>query len=163
MSTEGKAAGEAVEHVIAKAVEEAGVRESKALTADATGAVLRDAEETAARDAARPAGGWFPESTEKIPEDWSGPNRSKKFRRDESKPGYVWRAPEGQDGVRIDMGNPASPYPSQQVDHVVVNSRGRIVGRDGELLPPGTRVQARPDEAHIPLSEWKDWGSWNAP
>lgn len=47
------------------------------------------------------------------------------------------------------------------MDHVVVNSGGRIIGRDGNPLPPGTRIQDVPDQAHIPLDEWQSWGSWN--
>jgi hypothetical protein len=104
--------------------------------------------------------GWFPHGTNKVPSGWSGPGMTKKFRQDPGKEGFVWRGPK-QSSVRIDRGNPSSPYPSQQVDHVVINDGGRIVGRDGQLLPPGTRISDVPDQAHIPLSEWNTWGSWN--
>jgi RHS repeat-associated protein len=73
--------------------------------------------------------GWFPPGTNKVPRGWSGPNMTKKFRANPNKPGFVWRAPKGQDSVRIDMGSPTANWPSQQVDHVVVNSDGRIIGR----------------------------------
>jgi RHS repeat-associated protein len=106
--------------------------------------------------------GWFPYGSGKIPAGWSGPGMSKKFRRDSNKQSFIWRAPKGQDSVRIDRGDPNS-YPSQQVDHVVVNSGGRIVGRGGELLPAGAKIQDYPEEAHIPLSEWQEWRNWNAP
>ncbi len=104
--------------------------------------------------------GWFPYGSNKIPSGWSGPGMTKKFRQDPAKEGFVWRGPN-QSSVRIDRGNPTSPYPSQQVDHVVINDGGRIVGRDGQLLPPGSRISDFPDQAHIPLSEWTTWGSWN--
>ncbi|WP_203338308.1 hypothetical protein [Nocardioides limicola] len=104
--------------------------------------------------------GWFPHGTNKIPSGWSGPGMTKKFRQDPGKEGFVWRGPK-QSSVRIDRGNPSSPYPSQQVDHVVINDGGRVVGRDGQLLPSGTRISDVPDQAHIPLSEWNTWGSWN--
>ncbi|MGW3252455.1 RHS repeat-associated core domain-containing protein [Streptomyces fungicidicus] len=107
--------------------------------------------------------GWFPYGSGKIPSGWSGPNMTKKYRKDMNKPGFVWRAPKGQDSVRIDKGDPNSVHATQQVDHVVINSGGRIVGRGGVLLPPNARLQDYPVEAHIPLSEWQKWSNWNAP
>ncbi|MCX4825999.1 polymorphic toxin-type HINT domain-containing protein [Streptomyces sp. NBC_01142] len=107
--------------------------------------------------------GWFPYGSEKIPGGWSGPNMTSKFRKNANKQGFVWRAPKGQDSVRIDRGDPNSQWGTQQVDHVVINSGGRVVGRGGELLPPNARIQDYPAEAHIPLSEWQTWRSWNAP
>ncbi len=107
--------------------------------------------------------GWFPYGSGKIPSGWSGPNMTKKFKKNDSKQGFVWRAPKGQDSVRIDRGDPNSQWGSQQVDHVIINSGGRIVGRGGQLLPAGARIQDYPVEAHVPLSEWQAWRSWNAP
>ncbi|WP_432198781.1 RHS repeat-associated core domain-containing protein [Streptomyces sp. bgisy027] len=107
--------------------------------------------------------GWFPPGSGKIPSGWSGPNMTKKYRKDLNKPGFVWRAPKGQDSVRIDKGDPNSAHATQQVDHVVINSGGRIVGRGGVLLPPNARIQDYPVEAHIPLTEWHTWSNWNAP
>lgn len=107
--------------------------------------------------------GWFPYGSGKIPSGWSGPNMTKQFKKNDSKQGFVWRAPRGQDSVRIDRGDPNSQWGSQQVDHVIINSGGRIVGRGGQLLPAGARIQDYPVEAHVPLSEWQTWRSWNAP
>jgi hypothetical protein len=50
---EGRVAGEAAEHVIAKAVEETGVRESTTLVTGTARAAVHDTEQTAARDALR--------------------------------------------------------------------------------------------------------------
>jgi hypothetical protein len=42
--------------------------------------------------------------------------------------GQRWADPENQgNGIRIDQGIPDSPFPCQQVDHVVVRSGGRIL------------------------------------
>ncbi|MCP3755662.1 RHS repeat-associated core domain-containing protein [Streptomyces sp. TBY4] len=107
--------------------------------------------------------GWFPYGSAKIPGNWSGPNMTSKYKKNDNKAGFVWRAPKGQDSVRIDRGDLNSQWATQQVDHVVINSGGRIVGRGGELLPPNARIQDYPVEAHIPLSEWQTWRTWNAP
>ncbi|MET9219966.1 polymorphic toxin-type HINT domain-containing protein [Streptomyces sp. NPDC003300] len=107
--------------------------------------------------------GWFPHGSGKIPNEWSGPSMTRKFKKNDSKEGFVWRAPKGQDSVRIDKGDPGSQWGSQQVDHVIINSGGRIVGRGGQLLPAGARIQDYPVEAHVPLSEWQTWRNWNAP
>jgi hypothetical protein len=63
-------------------------------------------------------------------------------------------------GIRIDQGVPHSSFPSQQVDHVIVRSGGRILGLDGK--PIVGSLKQNPD-AHIPLSDWLNWTSWNAP
>lgn len=107
--------------------------------------------------------GWFPFGTNKIPRGWSGPAMTSKFRGNPGKAGFVWRSRAGQDSVRIDRGNPNSPFPSQRVDHVVINSGGSIVGRNGVPFPPGTRIKDVASDAHVPLSEWETWRSWNAP
>jgi hypothetical protein len=62
--------------------------------------------------------------------------------------------------IRIDQGVPDSPWPSQQVDHVIVRSGGPVLGRDGQSVVGS--VKQNPD-AHIPLSEWINWSSWNKP
>ncbi|ATW46692.1 type IV secretion protein Rhs [Streptomyces peucetius subsp. caesius ATCC 27952] len=117
------------------------------------------------RPGARPPVGpsWFPQGAGKIPSGWSGPSMTKKFKKNENKQGFVWRAPKGQDSVRIDKGDPKSDWGTQQVDHVVINSGGRVVGRGGELLPPGAKITEYPVQAHVPLSEWLTWRTWNAP
>ena len=72
-----------------------------------------------------------------------------------------WTDPANQGNrVRIDQGVPDSPLPYQQVDHVVVRSVERILGRDGK--PIVGSLQENP-EAHIPLSDWLNWTSWNMP
>ncbi|MGA5565680.1 RHS repeat domain-containing protein [Streptomyces platensis] len=106
---------------------------------------------------------WFPRGSGKIPSGWSSPEMTRKFRKNPAKEGFVWRAPKGRDSVRIDKGDPNSKWATQQVDHVVINSNGRIVGRGGELLPQNSKVQDYPVEAHIPLSEWQKWRTWDAP
>ncbi|MEU7305345.1 hypothetical protein, partial [Streptomyces sp. NPDC007206] len=113
---------------------------------------------------ADPAGpSWFPYGSDKIPSDWAGPAMTKKFRKQGwDKAGFVWRAPKGQDSVRIDMGNPLSKWESQRVDHVVINSGGRIIGRDGKPISQDG-ILSDPEAAHIPLSEWQTWRTWNAP
>jgi RHS repeat-associated protein len=63
-------------------------------------------------------------------------------------------------GIRIDAGNPGSSWASQQVDHVVVRSGGRTLGPDGRPITGALRDNP---QAHIPLSDWLNWTSWNAP
>ncbi len=68
--------------------------------------------------------------------------------------------PSQENGVRIDKAVPTSPYPSQQVDHVVVRVGGQIIGPDGKPIV-GTIGQN--PQAHIPLAEWLKWESWDHP
>jgi hypothetical protein len=91
----------------------------------------------------------------KVPRDWgSGVANSKGA-------GTRWFDPTNRgSGVRIDQGVPDSPWPSQQVDHVIVRSSGPVLGRDGQ--PIVGSIKQNPD-AHIPLSEWINWSSWNKP
>ena len=63
--------------------------------------------------------------------------------------------------VRIDQGVPHSPSPSQQVDHVIVRRDGVVVGRDGN--PISGSIKSDPVNAHIPLSDWLGWSSWDRP
>ncbi|MEM6386385.1 MAG: hypothetical protein AAF718_09140 [Pseudomonadota bacterium] len=76
--------------------------------------------------------------------------------------GIRWSDPENQgNGVRIDKGNPGSPFPSQQVDHVIVRHNGEVLGRDG--LPIQGAIADHPEMAHIPLEEYREWTAWNRP
>ncbi|WP_409463203.1 hypothetical protein [Amycolatopsis sp. GA6-003] len=79
--------------------------------------------------------------------------------------GTRWFDPANPKGttLRIDKGNPAHKYPSQQVDHVRVTENGKIIGRGGEVFPPGTKVTDVWEQAHIPLDEWITWRYWNRP
>ncbi|WP_158940981.1 pre-toxin TG domain-containing protein [Streptomyces rimosus] len=74
--------------------------------------------------------------------------------------GYRWNDGKGN-GVRIDKGNPDNPQVYQQVDHVVINSGGKIIGRNGQ--PIKGSIENDPREAHIPLDEWLKWNEWNKP
>ena len=93
--------------------------------------------------------------TKKIPNGWgSAPNKKGVGTRyqDPDNPG---------DGVRIDQGNSNHSLPSQQVDHVVVRRNGQVIGRDGNPIR-GT-IKQNASQSHIPLSEYKNWNSWDAP
>ena len=79
------------------------------------------------------------------------------------KPGstrYVDPANPQGNRVRVDKGNPESPFPAQQVDHVVIQCDGRTLMRDGSLLPPNSRIDEFPAETHIPFDEWLKWKNW---
>lgn len=84
--------------------------------------------------------------TDKFPDDWTAQPNRKKI-------GYRWLDPENPkgNGVRIDKGDPNSPFPSQQVDHVIVRSGGVVIGRDGN--PIDGAIDEDPENSHIPLSE----------
>lgn len=62
--------------------------------------------------------------------------------------------------MRIDQGNPDDSQALQQVDHVVVNKGGKVLGPDGMPIPGA--IKDHP-EAHIPLTEWMKWKSWDTP
>ena len=51
------------------------------------------------------------------------------------------------------------PLAPQQVDHVIVRSKGKVLGRDGN--PINGSIMDDPVNAHIPLSEWLQWKEWN--
>ncbi|MFB1046766.1 pre-toxin TG domain-containing protein [Streptomyces chrestomyceticus] len=74
--------------------------------------------------------------------------------------GYRWNNGKG-DGVRIDKGNPNNSQVIQQEDHVVINSGGKVIGRNGKPLDGS--IKTNPEQAHIPLSEWLKWKEWNKP
>ena len=96
-------------------------------------------------------------ATSKVPSGWGTGRPNKKG------VGTRWVDPANPktNGIRIDQGNPASPLTTQQVDHVVVRSGGRVVGRDGN--PISGLIRENYEMAHIPLDEWLTWSTWNAP
>jgi len=97
-----------------------------------------------------------PDIDSKIPQNW-GPGRPTR-----TEGGWRWGDPRNpNNSVRMDPGRPDSGWPTQRQDHVVVNSNGRVIGRDGNPIQ-GTIAQNY-DQAHIPLSEWRGWTSWNRP
>ncbi|MFH9073626.1 pre-toxin TG domain-containing protein [Streptomyces alboflavus] len=100
--------------------------------------------------------GWLPKSAyDKIPASL------KEFETLNKKGvGYRWNDGKGN-GVRIDKGEASNPQKYQQVDHVVVNSGGKIIGRDGKAI--GGSIKDNPRAAHIPVSEWVKWKAWNKP
>jgi hypothetical protein len=97
-----------------------------------------------------------PEASAKVPAEWGGPAPTKKG------VGVRWEDPSNPgNGIRIDRGNPDNSQAVQQVDHVVVRSGGKVIGRDGK--PISGSVKDNFDTAHIPLSEWLTWARWNSP
>jgi len=82
------------------------------------------------------------QAASKVPDEW-GPGQPAR-----SGGGWRWSDPAEMPGtnyIRVDPGNPDSSDPVQQVDHVHVSSGGRQVAN------------------HLPLDQWLQWGSWNAP
>jgi RHS repeat-associated protein len=93
----------------------------------------------------------------KLPKGWIGDQNR-------DKGGLRWWSPTGNPSanrVRVDFGDPGSQFSSQQVDHVVVTSNGSTIGRDGRPLKTSNRQD--PNNAHIPLSEYMNCSTWNAP
>ncbi|WNB76611.1 RHS repeat-associated core domain-containing protein [Methylomonas koyamae] len=92
---------------------------------------------------------------DKIPSSWKSSANKKGV-------GERWQDPNNKgNGVRIDQGNPNHTNPTQQVDHVVVRSNGQVIGRDG--VPIEGSIAESYEQAHIPLSEYGNWTSWNSP
>lgn len=98
----------------------------------------------------------MPESvTNKFPSGWGNKANKKGV-------GTRWQDPNNPgNGVRIDQGNPNHSLPSQQVDHVIVRRDGQVIGRDGNPIQGSIKENA--EQAHIPLSEYENWKSWNSP
>lgn len=95
------------------------------------------------------------EVEEKIPDGWDRSETRKGV-------GTKWQDPnDNGNGVRIDKGNPNNSQTTQQTDHVIVRSEGKVIGRDGK--PINGSIKDNYDKAHIPLSEYKDWIQWNSP
>jgi hypothetical protein len=101
-----------------------------------------------------------------VPKEWGKgkPNRKANQPGRKEKPGWRWQNPKNKgDNIRIDKGDPNHTKPSQQVDHVRIDSNGKIVGKNGQNFPAGTKPEEFPLDTHIPLSEWRNWSSWNTP
>jgi hypothetical protein len=100
----------------------------------------------------------FGAGVSRVPSGW-GAGRATR-----SEGGLRWTDPENQgNGIRIDRGNPSNSQVSQQVDHVVVNYGGRLIGRDGKPLPCSGSLKDNWDMGHIPLDEWLTWTNWFGP
>jgi hypothetical protein len=91
----------------------------------------------------------------KVPTDWGFGTANSKLN------GVRWTDPDDPgNGIRIDIAEPSSPWPSQQVEHVVVRSGGNVLGPDGQ--PVVGAIKQNP-QAHIPLEDWINWKDWNRP
>ncbi|MFD0391831.1 hypothetical protein ACFQ3Z_00300 [Streptomyces nogalater] len=123
--------------------------------ADKLGQAFREADGAASEGGASSAPDWIPKSaTSKVPDSFGAGKATKK--------GIGWRWNDGKgNGVRIDQGNLNNSQVYQQVDHVVINSGGKILGRNGKPIEGDIKSNAY--EAHIPLEEWLKWKSWNSP
>ena len=100
------------------------------------------------------------EAKDLIPSDWGEPKPNKKATR--GKEGLRWTDPDDKgNGIRIDKGDLNSKFSTQQVDHVVVNYKGKVIGRDGK--PIQGSIADNPKQSHIPLSEWQNWQNWYSP
>ena len=102
-----------------------------------------------------PEGTWIPseEAIEKVPGFLGVGKPNKKGQ------GFRWIGRNGANQVRIDRGDPSSDYAHQRVDHVRINSEGKMMNKDGKLLPGGSTSDKA--ELHIPLSEWQTWKKWD--
>lgn len=107
---------------------------------------------------ALPVGPWgqkIVDARGRLPSSW-GPGRP-----NAKGVGTRWSDPASQgNGIRVDQGIPGSSFASQQVDHVVVRSGGRILGPDGK---PIVGSLSQNPQAHIPYSDWLGWSSWSTP
>jgi hypothetical protein len=98
----------------------------------------------------------FRQAARKIPREWGNGSPAGK------KVGWRWQDPKYKgNGVRVDRGVPGSPHSSQRVDHVIVRSGGKVLGRDGRSIAGS--IEEFATQAHIPMSEWRNWKSWSHP
>ncbi|MFE7662479.1 pre-toxin TG domain-containing protein [Streptomyces celluloflavus] len=122
----------------------------KLITADELAAAMKAEKATGKID------GWMRKAAwEKVPDSLKGYESVNR-----KGVGYRWNDGKGN-GVRIDKGNPNNPQVYQQVDHVVINSGGKIIGRNGKQIQGS--IENDPREAHIPVDEWIKWKAWNQP
>jgi len=122
---------------------------------DKLGKAFREADAASDGSASSSTPSWIPKNaSSKVPDAFGEGTATKK--------GVGWRWNDGKgNGIRIDQGNLNNSQEYQQVDHVVINSGGRVIGRDGKPIPGDIKTNAY--EAHIPLEEWVKWKSWNSP
>jgi hypothetical protein len=80
--------------------------------------------------------------------------------------GIKWSgtADKGRNYIRIDKGNPNAEFPAQRVDHVRINSRGNVIGKDGKVVKKTDEFfkPSKNPESHIPLEEWLRWKEWDS-
>jgi len=98
-----------------------------------------------------PAGTWLPpeEALDKVPDSLGMGQTIRKG------DGWRWQHKHGENSIRIRKGNPQAVEGAQKVDYVKITSNGKLVDRNGEILPSGS--EASLPEVHIPLSEWVKW------
>lgn len=76
--------------------------------------------------------------------------------------GSLWKDPASPaNSVRVDQASSSSTLDAQHKDYVVVHSGGKLIGADGSALTEGT--VGVPESAHIPLSSYLSWSSWDKP
>ena len=96
-----------------------------------------------------------PDISNIVPSGWLGQANRKGV-------GTRWSDPNNAgNAVRVDLGNPNHSLPSQSADHVIVRSNGQVIGRNGAPIQGSIRDNAV--QAHIPLSEYRGWSTWNSP
>ena len=100
-----------------------------------------------------------PPKPDLIPETWT----ERKGKPSKNPRSTIYEDPNNPKGnrVRVDAGNPNVTNVTQRIDHVVVHSNGRVIGRDGQPIPGN--IKENYEQAHIPLDEYNTWSSWNKP
>lgn len=93
----------------------------------------------------------------KFPESFNPPLPNRK-----GSEGFRWSDSKNKgNNVRIDKGNINNSQSRQRIDHVIVNSNGKVIGRNGK--PIEGSIKQNWDQAHIPLKEYEKWKTWNSP
>lgn len=93
----------------------------------------------------------------KFPESFNSPVPNRK-----GSEGFRWSDSKNKgNNVRIDKGNINNSQSRQRIDHVIVNSNGKVIGRNGK--PIEGSIKQNWDQAHIPLKEYEKWKTWNSP
>ncbi len=73
-------------------------------------------------------------------------------------------ADKGGNYIGIAKGNPNAKFPAQRVDHVRINSGGKVIGKDGKVVKKTDEFlnPSKNPESHIPLEEWLRWKEWDS-